>query len=179
MSLRILLSVVALLSTSVGVAESQAPAPKLQTTPTAEIHGRVVGPAGQAIPNASITVRRGTDTSFAGGTLPRPDGSFVVDGLKPGTYAVRIRAIGFAPVIRSGIVVTLQTPATLGTVTMQPSTVTLSEQVVTAERDNVILAPERNSYSVKGMTTASGGNAVDALRNVPSVEEDAATNQVR
>ena len=172
MSFRSLLSVVTLLAISVGVAEAQAPAP------TGEIRGKVVGPAGQAVPTASITVRFGKDTSFAGGTLPRPDGSFVVDGLKPGAYAVRIRAIGYAPVIRSGIAVALQKPADLGTITMQPATVNLAEQVVTAERDAVTLAPERNSYSVKGMATVSGGNAIDALRNVPSVEVDAASNAV-
>jgi hypothetical protein len=54
---------------------------------------------------------------------------------------------------------------------------TLSEQVVTAERNDVELAPERNSYAVKNMTSASGGTAVDALRNVPSVEVDG-SNQI-
>src|SRR5688572_5095158 len=95
---RYLRSIVALLAIPVGVAVSQAP--------TGEVRGKVVGPTGQPIANASITVRMGNDTSFAGGTLPRPDGSFVVDGLKPGTYAVRVRAMGYAPVIRSGVAVT-------------------------------------------------------------------------
>lgn len=170
MSVRRLLSIVALLSISVGVAQSQAP--------TGEVRGKLVGPTGQAVPNASITVRSGKDTSFAGGTLPRPDGSFVVDGLRPGTYAIRIRAIGYAPVIRTGIAVTPQAPADLGAVSLQVVTTQLAEQVVTAERDAVTLAPERNSYSVKGMATVSGGTAVDALRNVPSVDVDASTNQI-
>lgn len=179
MSIRHLLSIVALLPISVGAAQSQAPpagAPK--PPPTGEVRGKVVGPTGQPVPNASITVRRGNDTAFAGGTLPRPDGSFIVDGLRPGTYAVRIRAIGFAPVIRSGVAVTPQTPADLGTVTLEAVATKLAERVVTAERDAVTLAPERNSYSIKGMATVSGGNAVDALRNVPSVDVDASTNQI-
>jgi outer membrane receptor protein involved in Fe transport len=179
MFIRRLLSIVALLPVSFAVAESQAPtAPGLRTAPSGEIRGRVVGPNGQPIPTASITVRSGKDTSFAGGTLPRADGSFVADGLTPGAYAVRIRAIGHAPVMRTGIMVTPQAPADLGTVTLQPAVVNLAEQVVTAERDNVTLSPERNSYSVKGMASAAGGNAVDALRNVPSVEVDMASNAV-
>lgn len=167
MSIRHLLSLVALLPIAV---QAQAP--------TGEIRGKVVGPTGQPVANASITVRAGSDTSFAGGTLPRPDGSFAVDGLRPGTYAVRIRAIGFAPVIRSGIAVTPQRPADLGAVALQAVVAQLAEQTVTAERDAVTLAPERNSYSVKGMATVSGGNAVDALRNVPAVDVDASTNQI-
>ena len=43
---------------------------------------------------------------------------------------------------------------------------------MTAERDEVELAPDRNSYAVKNMATASGGTAVDVLRNVPSIEVD-------
>src|SRR5687768_6385969 len=118
MFIRCLLSIVALLPISVGVVESQAPAaPGPRTAPTGEIRGKVVDPTGQPVSNASITVRTGKDTSFAGGTLPRPDGSFVVDGLMPGAYAVRIRAIGHAPIIRGDIAVTPQSAADLGTVT--------------------------------------------------------------
>src|SRR5215210_5342301 len=108
---RYLHSTVALLSIPFGIAFAQAP--------TGEVRGKVLGPTGQPVANASITVRTGKDTSFAGGTLPRPDGSFVVDGLRPGTYAVRIRAIGYAPVIRSGVTVTPRAPADLGVVTLQ------------------------------------------------------------
>ena len=173
------LSIVALLSISLGVVESQPPAaPGPRTAPTGEIRGKVVDSTGQPVSNASITVRTGKDTSFAGGTLPRPDGTFVVDGLRPGAYALRIRAIGYAPIIRGDIAVTLQSAADLGTVTMQPAVARLADQVVIAERDDVTLSPERNSYSVKAMATVSGGNAVDALRNVPSVDVDAASNQV-
>lgn len=179
MSVRCLLSIVALLPMMVSVVESQAPATQgPRTAPTGEIRGTVVDPTGQPVANASVTVRAGKDTAFAGGTLPRPDGRFVVDGLRPGAYSVRIRAIGYAPVVRGDIAVTLQSAADLGTLTMQPAVTRLADQVVAAERDDVILAPERNSYSVKAMATVSGGNAVDALRNVPSVEVDAASNHV-
>ena len=50
-------------------------------------------------------------------------------------------------------------------------------QVVTAERADVTMSPDRTSFETKNMTAASGGTAVDVLRNVPSVEVDA-TNQV-
>jgi outer membrane receptor protein involved in Fe transport len=126
------------------------------------------------ISGGSITVRRLPDTSFAGGALPRPDGSFRVDGLAAGRYTVRIRALGFAPLVRPEVVVSVAQPIVdLGTLTLSAAAATkLEGQVVTAERDEVALAPDRNSYSTKNMTTASGGTAVDVLRNVPSVEVD-------
>src|SRR4029077_12719353 len=47
---------------------------------------------------------------------------------------------------------------------------------VVADREEVVLAPDRNSYSVKNMTTASGGTAIDVLRNIPLVEVDGSNN---
>ena len=45
-----------------------------------------------------------------------------------------------------------------------------------AEREETVLAPDRNSYSVKNMTAASGGTAIDVLRNIPLVEVDGSNN---
>jgi ferric enterobactin receptor len=143
-----------------------------------EIRGRIVSESGSPIPNGSIAVRRGADTSFVGGALLRPDGSFVVDGLRPGRYSVRVRALGFAPLVKNEVTITPQQFAVnLGALTLSRAVTQLEEQTVTAERDAVQLSPERNTYDVKKMITASGGTAVDALRNVPSVEVDV-NNQV-
>src|SRR5207253_5557180 len=58
-----------------------------------EIRGTVVSESGTPIPNGSVSVRRGTDTTFVGGALIRPDGSFIVDGLRPGRYSLRVRSM--------------------------------------------------------------------------------------
>jgi outer membrane receptor protein involved in Fe transport len=143
-----------------------------------EIRGKVVSESGASVPNGSVAVRRGSDTAFVGGALLRPDGTFLIDGLRPGRYSLRVRALGFAPLVRDEVTITPQQPAVnLGALTLARAVTKLEEQVVTAERDAVQLAPERNSYDVKKMATASGGTAVDALRNVPSVEVDV-NNQV-
>ena len=141
-----------------------------------EIRGRLVigtGAAARGHASGSITVLRGPQGTFAGGALPRPDGSFVVDGLMPGRYTVRIRAIGYAPVLREDVVVAPASPRVdLGDVALAEVATQLAQQTVTAERAEQQLSPERNSYDVKRMAAASGGTAVDALRNVPSVEVD-------
>jgi outer membrane receptor protein involved in Fe transport len=156
---------------------AQGAAPPMQA-PAGEIRGRLVETAsGAPIGAGSITVRRAADTSFAGGALPDPDGSFRVNGLRPGRYTVRFRAIGFAPLVRNDIVISAEQPVVdLGALTIASIPVTLETQQVVAERPDVTLAPDRNSYSVKNMATASGGTAIDALRNVPSVEVDGTNN---
>ena len=148
------------------------------SAPAGEIRGRLVETnSGAPITAGSITIRRATDTSFAGGALPDADGSFRVSGLAPGRYTLRFRAIGFAPLLRGDIALTTDQPAVdLGTLTIAAIPVQLETQTVTAERADVTLAPDRNSYAVKNMTTASGGTAIEVLRNVPSVEVDGTNN---
>jgi len=157
---------------------AQATGAAAPAAPSGEIRGRLTeASSGAAINAGSITVRRAADTSFAGGALPDPDGSFRVNGLAPGRYTVRFRAIGFAPLVRSDVVISSEQPVVnLGVLTIASIPVQLETQTVVAERPDVVLAPDRNSYAVKNMTTASGGTAVDALRNVPSVEVDESNN---
>jgi outer membrane receptor protein involved in Fe transport len=147
--------------------------------PTGELRGKLAETnSGAPINAGSVTVRRASDTSFAGGALPDADGSFRVSGLAPGRYTLRFRAIGFAPLVRTDIAITAEQPSVdLGTLNVAQIPVQLQTETVTAERADVTLAPDRNSYAVKNMTTASGGTAIEVLRNVPSVEVDG-TNTV-
>ena len=166
-----------------GAHSTHAQAPTRQTpapppSGPGEIRGRLVeAGSGRAVAGGSVTVRRGSDTSFAGGALPRPDGSFRVDGLALGRYTVRIRALGFAPLVRADVDISADLPAIdLGALALSPVATTLEAQTVTAERSEVTLAPDRSSYSTKNMAVASGGTAIDVLRNVPSVEVDGNNN---
>jgi outer membrane receptor protein involved in Fe transport len=143
-------------------------------TAIGEIRGRITDSAtGRPLSDGSITVRRLGDSLFAGGTLARDDGGFRVDGLGPGAYSVRIRALGYAPLTRSPIVLTAERPAVdVGTLALTVVARRLTEQTIIAERDDQVLAPDRNTYSVRNMATAAGGTAVDVLRNIPAVELD-------
>src|SRR5688572_10575080 len=82
-----------------------------QTIPAAAAPGQIEGrltdsTSGAPIAIGSITIRRQRDTSFVGGALPKADGTFRVDGLAPGQYSLRFRAIGYAPITLNGLAVT-------------------------------------------------------------------------
>src|SRR4051794_6228878 len=99
-----LLLLASLLAPTSGRAQGVTPA-RLPTA-VGEIVGRLVAAeGGQPITGGSIAVRRGAETAFVGGALPKADGSFVVDGLIPGTYTVRIRALGYAPFQKADVVI--------------------------------------------------------------------------
>jgi outer membrane receptor protein involved in Fe transport len=166
---------------------AQRPAPQPGARPGAaavpqaagQLVGRVVGAAaGQAVAGAGVTVRNAAgDTALVAGALTRADGSFRVDGLRPGRYTVRVRALGFAPLVRRDVAVTAAEPrADLGRLPLAAVAVQLTDVQVRADRATEVLAPDRNSYSVKDMPATSGGTAVDVLRNVPAVEVDGDNN---
>ncbi|HYD53661.1 MAG TPA: TonB-dependent receptor [Gemmatimonadaceae bacterium] len=137
-----------------------------------QLSGVVVDDAGQPIGGASIAVRGGRDSALVNGAIARADGAFRVEGLAPGRYSVRVRALGFAPLVRP-LVVTAEAPRVdLGRVPLASVATQIGGVASVAEREAAVLAPDRNSYDVKNMPAASGGNAVDVLRNVPGVEVD-------
>jgi len=164
---------------NVSLAYGQTPVPNRTAGGVGEIAGRLTDAGGQQpFTGGSITVRRvGSDSSFAGGALPKADGTFKVDGLLPGRYSLRVRAIGFAQIVKNDLVITRDKPSVdVGAIAMATVATKLDAQQVVAEREETVLAPDRNSYSVKNMTTAAGGTAIDVLRNIPLVEVDGSNN---
>ncbi len=159
--------------------QSGPPARPAITRGTGEIHGRIVDAgSGTPVVVGSVAVLRASDSTVVDGAQPDTDGVFHIRRLANGTYIVRVRVIGFSPVGRSGVIVSAAHPdVDLGTITLTAVATQLAAQTVTTEREDVVFAPDRNIYSTKNMATASGGTAIDVLRNVPSVEVNA-TNQV-
>jgi ferric enterobactin receptor len=151
-----------------------------QGGPTAppQLAGRITGvvvnaQTGQPLENASVALRSAVDSSLVGGGFTRADGSFRLDGLRPGRYTVRVRVIGFAPLVKTDVRVTPAAAAVdLGRLALAAAAVELSAVAVTAERSEVAVAPDRTSYNIKDMPSASGGSAADVLRGVPAVELD-------
>ena len=178
---RILKTAAALLVAVLGrasAATAQAPIANRALAGVGEIIGKLTDSVShRPFTGGAITVRRVGDSSFAGGALPKPDGTFKVDGLVPGRYSLRVRAIGYAQIVRNDLVITRDRPSLdVGSLALTTVATKLDAQQVVAEREETVLAPDRNSYSVKNMSTAAGGTAVDVLRNIPLVEVDGSNN---
>lgn len=171
-------AIVCLLSVSPAAAQTPKPAVPAPVTGIGEIRGRLVDSAtGHPVISGSVAVRRAGDSAFVSGALPKDDGSFRVDGLRPGRYTLRVRAIGHAPLLRNDVTISAEHPvADLGAVALNPVAAKLEASQTVAEREDVVLAPDRTNYSVKNMPVASGGTAVDVLRNIPLVEVDGSNN---
>jgi ferric enterobactin receptor len=173
-SLAAAFSLVVLLSAPGLQAQNPPTPPRPVAAGPGEIRGKVVDSlSGRPVPTASITVRSARDSSFASGALVREDGSFRVEGLFPGTYVVRVRSLGFAQVSLPAAIAADKPTAELGTISLKTIVAKLDTQNVTAEREETVVQPDRTVYSTKNMPAATGGTAIDVLRNIPQIEVDA------
>jgi len=144
-----------------------------QSTPAGEVRGHITNATSKtAIGIATVEVTSIGSTAPAGRASTNSDGSFVIKNLTPGSYRVRIRALGFTPKVIP-IAISASSPnADVGTVALVSAPVELQAVDVTGQRQDVQLAPDRNTYVVRDMPTTRGGTALDVLRNVPSVDVD-------
>ena len=161
---------------SAGISAAQAPAGPAgppQAPPGGEVRGVITdAQANNPVARASIAVRTKGSAALAAGAVSRDDGAFRVQGLRPGTYYLRITALGYGPVSTPEFTVS---PAALnsdiGTVKLEKVAIALSDVEVKAERDAMTISPDRNTYKAKEIA-ATANNASQILESVPSVAVD-------
>ncbi|HLM66132.1 MAG TPA: TonB-dependent receptor, partial [Longimicrobium sp.] len=137
------------------------------------MRGTVQNPEGQPVASAQVAVWSAADSTLVTGAVSRPDGSFRIDGLRPGRYYLKVSSLGFSTATTSVVAVSPQAPsADVGTVRLAAGVLQLEGLTVTAEAAPAGFAPDRNTYSTRDMPATQGGNATDVLRNVPAVEVD-------
>jgi hypothetical protein len=149
-----------------------------------EVRGKIVSGASQApVAQANVEVLAAAAPVNAPANAPPPApvarassdaaGRFVIRNVPAGRYLVRVRAIGFA--VRQFPAVEVGSGAAgvdLGTIALTVAPLELKAQKVTAEKDEIQLAPDRNTFVVKDMPTTRGGTVIDVLRNIPAVDVD-------
>ncbi|HLE57831.1 MAG TPA: TonB-dependent receptor, partial [Rhodothermia bacterium] len=138
-----------------------------------EVRGTIMdAEANTPIARATITVRARRDSSLVTGTVARDDGTFRVQGLRPGNYYLRITTIGYGPRTEPFTIAT-EPPqlANVGSVKLSKVAVALQGVEVTADRPTIAIEPDRNSYRAKDVA-ATATNASDVLDHVPSVQVD-------
>lgn len=129
--------------------------------------------SGRPLPTASIEVRSEQDSSLVAGALTDAEGRYRIEGLAPGRYFVRASTLGYAPSELPAVALTPGAVVRLDPVRLSVRALALQGIEVTAERAPVRMQADRTVFSARNLPSASGGNATDVLRNVPSVDVDA------
>jgi hypothetical protein len=137
------------------------------------ISGKVINIATkQPVPFATVVV---VGTQKGATTLD--DGSFSIEGLEPGTYQVRVSAIGFATITRADVLVTNNKPAEI-TFELQETTLQLKDVTITS--DYFYTPPtdlnSTTTFSYEELRRAPGGfeDVIRALSILPGVAQASA-----
>ncbi len=108
---------------------------------TGAIGGTITDEAGKPVTDVQIRVTS-TSTGFKMGTQSRGNGRYLIANLDVGTYTVEMRRIGFAPITRENVVVTLGETSTQD-FTIRAQATTLGAIKITEDPSNVF-TPTRN-----------------------------------
>ena len=138
-----------------------------QITTTATLAGRVSAEVGgTALPTAQVTaVHRPSGTTYRANV--RADGRFTIPGMRVGgPYTVTVRALGFSPVTRDNLTLSLGNQADVNVALAQTAT-TLTEVTVSATAATGALSAART-----GAATNVGRDALAALPTISRTIQD-------
>ena len=178
---RILVAIaLSVLSTSSLLAQTPGQRPPGQGAPQppaagpGEIRGTVVDSESSApVSAASVEVWSTADSALVAGAIARPDGSFRIQGLRPGSYFLRVSMMGYGPQRTAAVTIAAAAPrVNAGNVALTRRAVMLEAVEVTADRPAIAIAPDRNAYSTRDVAPAAT-TASEVLEAVPSVQVDA------
>jgi ferric enterobactin receptor len=154
-----------------GALEAQQP-PAGPPPAEGEIRGVIVEANGSSpVTRASVAVRSRRDSALVTGAIAGDNGAFVVRGLRPGAYYLRITSIGFSPISHNVDITPAEPRVNAGTLQLSRFAVELQQVDVVTEAAAVTIEPDRNSYRARDVAPAAA-NASEVLSQTPSVEVD-------
>jgi hypothetical protein len=152
-----------------------------QGVTTGAIGGTVLDAQGKAVEAAQVQITN-RSTGFVAGGVSRSNGYYLVQGLEPGgPYTVRIRRIGYGPVERPNVTVSLS-QATRVDFTLSAQTTQLAEVRVTATADASDFSPTRQGVGTQVSDTLVSRlplltrNFTDLVKLTPQVSRPCSEN---
>lgn len=123
----------------------------------------------------SVALLRKTDSSVVAGILTRKNGSFSLDKLPVGMYALKLVALSYKPLFSSIQIVTGQKTVLMDTLKLELSNQILSEVVVSGKKNiSVANRLDKQVYRADQFEASKGGTAIDVLKNLPAVSLNSA-----
>lgn len=142
------------------------------------LYGKLIDKkSGKPIEAASVQVLLADSDSVVTGMLSRPNGDFSFQDIGAGQHIkIVISAIGYAPVEQiieaNEAGMTDKLNKDLGNIELEMEAQVLSGVTVVSNKPVLELGIDRKVYNVAKSLTATGGTAIDVMKNIPSVKVD-------
>lgn len=144
-----------------------------QTT-TSTIKGKVVEKSSnKPMESASVQVFSSIDSSLVTGMLSDANGVFSIENIADGTYTVKVSFIGYGTAIAKNVHAGKDNRnINFGNIKLDVVSESTQEIEVVDEAPIMTFEAGKKVYDAKKDLTTQSGNAMDVLKNVPSVEVD-------
>ncbi|HEY0176527.1 MAG TPA: outer membrane beta-barrel family protein [Pedobacter sp.] len=142
---------------------------------TVKLSGRVQAGADQPVPYTTVHIQNSTDTTIRQSTLTDSAGMFTFESLKKGHYVLKIKAVGFKPVLQQ---VTLINDRILENITLNKDLTQLSEVAISAKKPTVTHKIDRAEFNVEN-TVLSSTNAWEIVKRSPGVQSGGGELSIR
>ena len=133
--------------------------------------GTIIDETGQPVAYANVYLLHPSDSTVIGGGVSNEAGVFVIPYEQP-TVLARISYVGYKTIYK------LCSNSDLGTIRMQPETMTLKGVTVKGERPKVQLQGNSLVMNVEGTVMERMGTAEDVLSRVPTISKKGETFEI-
>ena len=133
--------------------------------------GTIIDETGQPVAYANVYLLHPSDSTVIGGGVSNEAGVFVIPYEQP-TVLARISYVGYKTIYK------LCSNSDLGTIRMQPETMTLKGVTVKGERPKVQLQGNSLVMNVEGTVMERMGTAEDVLSRIPTISKKGETFEI-
>ncbi|MFB9841484.1 TonB-dependent receptor domain-containing protein [Mucilaginibacter ginsenosidivorans] len=143
-----------------------------------QISGHVTDTAGKPVAFATAALLRSADSTIANSATANDIGIFRMNGVQPGTYTLRITAVGYRMYRSAVFGVSEGRQADLGRLIVTQTGRQLGEVVIRADKPQVQQTAEGVTVNVQNSIITQGSSAMDVLQRSPGVIVDQHNNTI-
>ncbi|MES2288010.1 MAG: outer membrane beta-barrel family protein [Bacteroidota bacterium] len=133
-----------------------------------QISGKIADGSNAAIPYAPIALMNSTDSTIYKGILTDEKGNYCFNGIKAGTYILKILVVGFADTYSEKIEFD-STSKIIAPIIVKIATQNLNEVTVNAIKDPIEYKNGNIIVNIEGSPLAVGNSVYDLLSHLPGV----------
>jgi iron complex outermembrane receptor protein len=127
----------------------------------------------KAISFSTVTLIHLPDSTLASGALSGDAGIFVLENIKPGSYCLKVKFMGYSSYVKDSLLAGNQNAGIdLGLILLLPAGKQLQGVDITGTQDAYKQGMEKKEFSVDNDLNSKGGSAADVIRNIPSLSLD-------